>query len=135
MLGAREKRFLRYMSVGVSTFGIDLTLLWSLTEYGHIHYAVATPIAFFVSVSLNFFLSRRFAFRESDRGVASGYGLFLGFAGVGMVSTTFLMWILIEYAAWNIAIARIAIASVVGMGNYLANLYLTFRVAGKHFEE
>lgn len=135
MFSAREKRFLRYASVGVSTFGIDLALLWTLAGYGRLHYVVATPIAFFVALSLNFFLSRRFAFRESDRDMVSGYGLFLGFAGIGMASTTLLMWVLVECAAWNVVIARVGVAGAVGMGNYLANLYLTFRVAGKHSEE
>ena len=125
-------RFLKYASVGVSTFLFDLLLLYVLTDYLKIHYAVATPVAYGIAVSINYFISRRFVFKGTLRSVHTGYGVFLAIAGTGMGAVTGLMVVFVEVLQMQPLPSRVIIAGFVGVWNYIMNLYVNFKVAGKH---
>ena len=123
------KRFFRYLSVGLSTFLLDLFLLWFLIEIFLWHYLFSTGLAFFIAVSLNYFLSRRYVFPETFRSFRRGYVYFLSIAFSGMLFVLALMFFLVEYFQLAPFVSRIAVASVVGFWNYLMNLYVNFKVA------
>jgi putative flippase GtrA len=125
-------RLLKYSSVGVSTFLFDLLLLYLLIDYAKIFYPVATAMAFGIAVSINYILSRRFVFQGTLRSIHSGYGIFIAIASVGLVAVTGLMMVFVEVLHMNYIPARIIIAGIVGLWNYLMNLYVNFKVAGKH---
>lgn len=124
-------RFARYSSVGVGTFLLDLMLLFVLTDWMHVHYIVATGIAFFFAVSLNYFISRKTVFRGSERSLKGGYFNFIIFALVGMGASMVGMYVLVSVLALYYIYARVAVAAFVGMWNYLMNLYVNFKVVGK----
>jgi putative flippase GtrA len=125
-------RFLKYASVGTSTFLFDLFLLYLLIDYIKIHYALATPLAFGVAVSINYFISRRFVFKGTLRSAPAGYGIFMVIALTGMATVTGLMVVFIEVFHLRYLPARIMIAGIVGLWNYFMNLYVNFKVAGQH---
>lgn len=133
-LTTREIRFIRYTAIGVSTFAFDLVLLWLFIDTLGVHYLTATAVAFLLAVSLNYVLSRRWVFRHSKRGLAFGYIYFIKFALIGLALTTGLMWVLVENTDLAVLVVRVLIAGLVGMGNYLANLYLNFKVAGRQLD-
>jgi putative flippase GtrA len=116
----------------VSTFAFDLALLAFLLAVTHLHYALLAGIAYGIAVSINYLLSRRFVFAGTERAVTHGYVIFLGIAGVGLVAVSGLMVVLVEYAHLPPLVARVGIAGVVGLWNYLMNLFVNFKVAGKH---
>jgi hypothetical protein len=41
------------------------------------------------------------------------------------------MWLLVGVLGWGFLAARVAVAALTGFWNYLMNLYVNFRVAGK----
>lgn len=125
-------RFLKYGSVGFSTFLFDLFLLYVFIDYFKIHYALATAAAFGVAVSINYLISRRFVFKGTLRSAHQGYGIFLLIALVGLGAVTGLMVVFIEVLHWHYLPARVVTAGIVGMWNYLMNLYVNFKVAGRH---
>jgi putative flippase GtrA len=125
-------RFLKYASVGGSTFLFDLFLLYLLIDYFNIYYVLATAMAFGVAVSINYFLSRRFVFKGSLRSVHEGYGIFISIALVGLCTVTGLMVLFVEVFHMHYLPARVITASIVGLWNYLMNLYVNFKVAGKY---
>lgn len=125
-------RFLRYTLVGGSTFLFDLALLYFITTYGTVPYYIATPLAFLVAVSINYVISRRFVFHGTERGHALGYSYFIGMALIGASITTLGVSLLVTYAGLYFLYARIATACVVGIGNYLFNLFHNFKVVGLH---
>ena len=128
-------RFVRYSAVGVSTFLFDLALLWLFIDVFAVEYLVATGAAFLCAVSLNYYISRAWVFKGSERSAAQGYFYFLQFALVGAAATVGLMWAVTAFTAWHYTMARIAVAGFVGMWNYLMNLFLNFRVAGKSLDQ
>ena len=126
----RFKRFSRYTLIGFSTFVFDLSLLWVMVSLWKIYYLYAAAVSFLMAVSLNYFLSRRWVFKGSHRTPFGGYLYFLKTAIAGSALTVFLMWAFTAITGGSYLIIRIAVAALVGMGNYLANLYLNFKVAG-----
>ncbi|PZN82287.1 MAG: hypothetical protein DM484_06785 [Candidatus Methylumidiphilus alinenensis] len=124
-------RFLKYSSVGVSTFLFDLFLLYFFIDFLKIYYVYATATAFGIAVSINYVLSRRFVFHGTLRSAHAGYGIFILIALVGLGAVTGLMVFFVEVLHMNYFPSRIIIAGMVGMWNYLMNLYVNFKVAGK----
>jgi len=130
--GAR--RFLQYGLIGGGTFAADLLMLGLLTEYLALPYLVSTPASFLVAVSANYLLSRRFVFAYSARSMRTGYIWFILIAISGALFITAGVGLLVTKANLPYLLARIAVSPAAGVGNYLANLYLNFRVAGVHRE-
>lgn len=125
-------RFFRYALVGGSTFAFDLLLLYIVTEFLGVPYYIATPGAFLVAVSINYLISRKFVFRGTVRGHKVGYSVFITAALLGAFVTTFGVTLLVTYAGLYFIVARVLTALVVGMGNYLFNLFFNFKVVGMH---
>lgn len=125
-------RFLKYFAVGLSTFLLDLLLLYVLTDLFFINYILSAGGAFLVAVSINYTLSRRFVFAQTTRPLSAGYYWFISIAGIGLVAVMSLMFLFVSIFNWHYLISRIFIAGIVGMWNYLMNLFFTFNVAGKH---
>lgn len=123
-------RFIRYSTVGVGTFALDLGLLFLFTDYLGIHYLLSAGLAFVVAVTLNYILSRRHVFSETERPLASGYAYFVGIAFLALVAIIMLMYLAVDILHLNYLVSRIFIAGMVGIGTYLMNLYFNFRVAG-----
>jgi putative flippase GtrA len=126
------KRFVTYSFVGASTFALDLLLLFILTDVAKVNYIAAAGGAFVVAISLNYFLSRTYVFKGSERTVQSGYVNFLGIAFVGLLLVMGGMYVLVSVLGFNYLVSRIGIAGLTGFWNYLINLFVNFDVAGKH---
>lgn len=124
-------RFFKYSLTGVSTLFLDLCLLYLFTDFFHWHYLFSAGAAFFLSTSLNHVLARRYVFGETERSLSTTYMNFLIIGGVGVALVTGLMYLLVEWFGVNYVWARLSVAGVTGMWNYLINLYYNFQVAGK----
>jgi putative flippase GtrA len=125
---------MKYASVGVSTFLFDLFLLFIFIDAFAWDYVFATASAFLIAVSINYSLSRRYVFSGTLREIHSGYVVFILIALIGLGVVTGGMVVLVGILDWHYAVSRIVIAGIVGMWNYLMNLYVNFKVAGKHME-
>ena len=126
------RRFLRYALVGGSTFAFDLALIWMMTELFGVPYWLSTWLGFVIAVSLNYFISRRFVFRGTGRRIDHGYAFFILFALGGAAFIAGAVTLLVTLFGLHYLVARIGIAAIVGIGNYLFNLHFNFRVAGQH---
>ena len=126
------RRFLKYALVGGSTFAFDLLLIWLMTEFLRVPYPVSTALGFVIAVSLNYVIARKYVFQGTTRRLGHGYAYFILFAGLGAVLIALSVAGLVTYLALHYLTARIMVACVVGVGNYLFNLHLNFRVAGHH---
>jgi putative flippase GtrA len=110
----------------------DLALLFFFTTVLNIHYLVAAGTAFLIAVSCNYLLSRRFVFKGTDRGAKVGYVNFLLIAGTGLCFVVGSMYVLVALLSLNYVFARISVAGLTGLWNYLMNLYFNFKMAGKY---
>lgn len=96
-------------------------------------YPVATYTAFLIAVSINYTISRHFVFRGTERSVEMGYFNMLAAAAFGAFVTMSLTVGVVKLTGIEAMLARLPVAAMVGIGNYLFNLYINFRVAGRHY--
>lgn len=125
-------RFLKYATVGGSTFAFDLVLLWIMTEVFLVPYLVSTALAFMIAVSINYFISRKYVFKGTNRKIHHGYVYFILVAVGGALAVTGAVALLVTTFAMHYLVARVLVACVVGIGNYLFNLHFNFKVVGHH---
>ena len=75
--------FVRYLVVGGSTFVIDFGLLFTLHGKVHVNLAIATSLAYWISIAYNFSFNRHWTFSQRDksdlRRHLSTYLVLLGF--------------------------------------------------------
>lgn len=67
--------FVRYLFVGGSTFIMDFLLLFVLHGTWHVNLAVATTVAYWVSIAYNFILNRWWTFNQRERQNLSQHAL------------------------------------------------------------
>ena len=122
-------RFVRNAAISFPTFLIDLGLLCLLVRHAHVGYLVATIVSFLVANGLSYFLARRLVFVETRRGVGTGLLYFLAIATLSASALTPMMWLSVSVFHVDVILSRITAAIVVGVGGYLLNLMVNFRVA------
>lgn len=71
-------------------------------------------------------------FAQTTRGIKHGYYIFLGTAILGLIFVVLLMALFVEKLLLNYITARVIVAGIVGIYNYLVNLFFNFKVAGNH---
>lgn len=125
-------RFLKYTLVGVSTFLFDLALLFVLVDVLGTDPVIAAGLAFVIAVSINFLISRVFVFKGSTQGFKRGYVNFIIIALIGLLIVTAGMYVMTVLLSVNYLFARVVVAGFTGCWNYLMNLFVNFKVAGKH---
>ena len=123
-------RFFRNAAISFPTFLLDLGLLFLLTQRVHLNYLLATVLSFLISNGLNYFLARRLVFTGTKRGLRAGLVYFLVIAALAAVTLTPLMWLLAGVCHLDVLLSRTIAAIIVGVGGYLMNLVLNFRVGG-----
>ncbi|HEY1446951.1 MAG TPA: GtrA family protein [Caulobacteraceae bacterium] len=111
------------------TFLLDLGLLYLLVRRAHLDYLVATLAAFFVANGLGYFLQRWLVFAGTKRGLGAGFIYFLAIAALSAVAVGMLMWLFVSVLHAPLIASRIGAAVIVGVGGYLLNLMVNFRVA------
>lgn len=113
--------------VGTGVFIFDLALLWVLVDRVGMGKVTAATIAFIAANSLHYVFGRTWIFRGTERGVTSGYVLFLFNAGVGLVVTIGLFAAAIHWTSINYVVARTLVSVVAGLVTFLLNAMLNFR--------
>ncbi|TIH20135.1 GtrA family protein [Marinifilum sp. JC120] len=124
-------RFIRYTCVGGGTFLFDLAMLYLFTDKLDWAPVFAAGLAFFIAVSINYLISRKLVFKGTTREFKQGYLGFILIAGTGLVVVTGGMFVMVDILKWQYVVSRILVSLITGMWNYLFNLYVNFKVAGK----
>lgn len=123
-----QQRFVWYSAVGISTFFLDLGILYLLLSTTPIAQGLAIALSFAVGVTTNFLLCYYWVYRGTERNQLVGYLLFAGLALIGVTFVTLSTeWL---YAAFglNLYIARTLVAACVGIINFTLNTFFNFRL-------
>jgi putative flippase GtrA len=108
-------------------FGIDIALLWTLVEFAGLTYLPAAAFAFLFAMSIHYILSRIWVFKQSQRGLATGYLYFLINAGIGLVVTLGVFWALINILDVQYLIARVIASIIAGLLVFFLNAVFNFK--------
>lgn len=113
--------------VSTFVFLVGLALLWLLVDRGGMNAVIAAGIGFIVANTLHYVLGRSWIFRGSDRGVGTGYALFLLNAGVGLAVTMGLFALFLAYTPLHYLVARTIVSVFAGLIVFVLNAVLNFR--------
>lgn len=113
--------------VSAGVFLIGLGVLWLLVEQAGMDEVIASGIGFAVGNTLHYVLGRSWIFRGTERGVASGYALFLINGAIGLTLTMVLMFVLLQITPLNYIVARVLVSVVAGLLVFVLNAVWNFR--------
>ena len=128
------KHAVQYYTVGLSGVGINLGLLYFLTEFVGIWYLGSQIIAILVSITSNFFFDRFWTFKNSikDQRNSVMYIKFLIISFIGMGIQIIVTFVLVEnFEVYYMYSAGIAILCAGSIG-YIANRRWTFGIKFKN---
>jgi len=130
MFGVLKRNILllvQYSGVGVTAFTVDLVLFWILTRYTTLHYVLDTTLAFIVGTSVHFLLTSRFVFRKAERTGPQAYRRFLVVAGFGLLLTSILMYVAVDFLGLPPVAARVLVGGFVGVLSFIAHKKVSFK--------
>ena len=113
--------------VSCCTFVLGLALLWLLVERLGLGKVPSAALSFLFATTLHYVFGRTWIFRGTERSVTAGYAYFLINAGIGLVTTTTLFALMVEFTSINYLIARVLVSVVAGLLMFLLNAMLNFR--------
>ncbi len=113
--------------VSCLVFGIGLAVLWALVNFAGVQKVMAAGIGFIIANTLHYVLGQSWIFRGTDRGLGSGYVLFLGNSAVGLVVTTALYALLLGATHMNYLVARALVSLLAGFVVFVLNALFNFR--------
>lgn len=120
-------QFTRFIIVGGFTASIDFLLLVLLVELFYIHYLVSSGIAFFVAVTINYYLSRRWVFWEGKYSSPVEFIGFFGTSGAGLAINQLVMWFFVETINFDYKLSKIISIAIVTIWNYLTKKNIVFK--------
>lgn len=121
-------RGVKYTSVGVTTFVIDMIIVATLLTWFNLPYQGAIGLGFLIGVTLNYFLSYFYVYAGTEQTIVQGYVIFFLLAVGGMVFITLGVTYLVEIFEIGILVARLLTGTIVGLSNFIINTFLNFKV-------
>ncbi len=114
------------MTTGI-VFALEFVLLWVFTDYFNIYYIYSAVLAFIITVSFGYGISRLFVFKESHRAYVSGYINFvlISLGGLGIVIGG--MFLLVKVFEVYYLYARMIVIIFTFTWTYLLNSLFNFR--------
>lgn len=129
-----SSQFFRYFLVGGLAFIVDFTLLFLLTEFGHLYYLLSASIAFVAGVTVNYALSISWVFSyRSVENRMQEFAMFTIIGIIGLVMNDALMWVFTELLGLHYLGSKAVAAALIFVFNFAARRVLLF--SGKHPRE
>lgn len=121
MVKNRLVELVKYGFWGGITVGINMGLFYLLNESG-LYYLLASMIAYYIAVIINYFLNYHLVFNQPNedvKGKLNKLGHFLGLRTFSLLVDTVLFFALVNLIGINVYAARVGLALFIIMVNYL----------------
>ena len=118
----------RYVFVGGIAFVADWGMLVLLHEALIVNVYLATAIAFVFGLTVNFFLSKKFVFKEKSE-KTNGLGEFVTYGIIGVIGlglTEVIMWLLLKLSIIYM-MTKVIAAVIVLLWNFIARKIILYR--------
>ncbi len=126
-LNETHYQIIKYIFVGGGVVTINVSLLYSLTEFLHFHYLVSALISFFVAFLFSFFLQKFFTFRDDSRNrVASQMARYLSLQIANLCANMTLLYALVEYLRIWYILAELVVALGLAVVTFLISRRFIF---------
>jgi len=145
------KELIKYGIVGIIGLVIDMGIYYLLVKKFEIHYPfsitikelavlsmtirmidilISNVISQTIAVINNFILNSYFTFKVTDNKLRRFFS-FVGVAAIGMIISSALLTLFIEYAGLSEMLSKIFAILIVAFIQFIINKYLTFKEASK----
>lgn len=111
---------------GIATI-VDLTILYSLTEFFGFWYFNAAVFGYFGGIIINFTLQKYFNFKNYSKKIFSQFGLFLVVALIGLGFNQFIIYALVEFIGFWYILAKLFAIAIVMFWSFYGHKNLTFK--------
>jgi dolichol-phosphate mannosyltransferase len=120
-------QILKYVCVGSVVVAINVSLLYSFTEFFHIYYLVSAVLAFGVAFLVSFFLQKFFTFKDVSTGrVASQMARYLSLQLAYVCVNAILLYMLVEYLGVWYILAELIIALGLAIATFIISRRFIF---------
>ena len=106
---------------------VDIVCLFLLVEFAHIHYLLSTSIAFFISASTNYTLSRVIIFFNGEHSIQRSYVTFMCISLIGLGAITIGMFIFVDVFHLHYLLSRLTLAGTLGVSSFFLHKYISFK--------
>lgn len=128
-------RFLKFCLVGFSGVGVNLGMLWLLTEKAGLFYILSAAIGIEISIISNFILNNFFTFTDRRRhGIGEFFRHLLRFNAVSLVGVGInlgTLWLLTSVAGLYYLLSNCVGITLATLWNYLVNNWWTWEWTAK----
>ncbi|MCP9610545.1 GtrA family protein [Coprobacter tertius] len=117
----------RYTIVGGISFGVDVGLLYILTDFLHLFYILSATISFIVGLWINYYLSSLWVFEDSkftNKKIEFLLYALIGFIGLGF--NNLFLWVFTHFLHIYYLWSKVLAAILVYMWNFLARKYFLY---------
>ena len=124
--------FIGYFICGSIATAVDLTALYSLTEFLHIWYFYSAIISYSFGVIINFSLNKYFNFKNKDIRVWRQFGIFVFVSIIGLGLNQAILYFSVELIHLWYMLAKIIAIAIVFIWSFFAHKTITFRQSHLH---
>lgn len=120
-------QLLRYLFAGSVAFGIDMGILWFLTDIAHIYFMISSTISFLVGLIVSYLMSIFWVFDEKRiEKKTVELTIFAAIGGVGLVLTSSFMWLFTSVLFVYYIYSKILTTGIVFIWNFIAKKKILF---------
>lgn len=113
----------RFLAVGGGCFLLEYLLLYTLTEYAGFDPLISAPIAFTISLIVNYILCVYVVF-HAERQTGMQMFLFIFTSLLGLLINQAVMWFCIDVAGIWYMFSKIIASAIVMIWNYITKRYI-----------
>ncbi len=109
-------QFFKFAIVGATGTVLSLTILYCLTEIGHFPYWMALPIGYFLGITNNFLLNRKFTFKSTDKPFLAQYSEYVVsmiFGALGYTISTILLTEIFKIWYFLSAVLSVGVSTII----------------------
>lgn len=120
-------KFIKFGFVGISGVLVDFSITYFCKEKLNIGKYISNSLGFIMATLSNFYLNQAWTFTDrAHHAISSEFPKFLGFALIGLLINTFVLFLMTERLKFNFYLAKIFAILVVSIWNFLGNYLYTF---------
>ena len=124
----RHRLGLKYIIAGSTAAGVDLVLLFLLTDIIGLWYFYSAIVAYVCSFFTSFFLQKFWTFRDNDWSrIKKQLAIYIATAGISLTLNSLLMFIFVSLLHIWYILAQVITSGILAVGSFILNKTVTFK--------